>query len=149
LAGSDRDWFVVVELVIISVSNNNNWRDRVMELLKSVVVGIVLGLGVYLALSSLGNSDAFFFGLAVMFSAAGARMFSPNKRIMLGLKSLHIIDWFAVMTISSIAFFAANNEIIAVRIIRFVCFVTFYLAIAISIRCPIVLFRKKTQGGGP
>lgn len=148
MARANRNWFMVVELAIMSISYNINWGVSVMELLKSVVIGIFWGFGVYLALSFLGNSDAIIFGFAVVFSVAGARMFSPNKRIMLGLKSLHVIDWAVVVLISSIAFFAADNETLAVRIIRFICFLTFYLAIAISVRCPIFLFRKKNQDGG-
>ena len=91
MARANRNWFMVVELAIMSISYNINWGVSVMELLKSVVIGIFWGFGVYLALSFLGNSDAIIFGFAVVFSVAGARMFSPNKRIMLGLKSPEFI----------------------------------------------------------
>jgi hypothetical protein len=115
------------------------------ELLKSIVAGIFFGLLIYFFLSLLSASDAGFFGIAAAFSITGARMFSPARNIMLGLKSLFLVDWVAAVTLAFIMFFAAEGEAIAIRAIRFACYGAFFLAVAISIRCPIYLFKKRVE----
>ncbi len=112
------------------------------EIIKSIAIGSFFGAGVYFSLSHFHASDADFLSIVTFFSVTCLRIFSPKKKIILGLKSLLLVDWLVITIVPFVFVFSVYEEILIIRIIIFICFFSFFLAGGVSTRNPIYLFRR-------
>ena len=69
------------------------------EIIKSIAIGSFFGASVYFSLLHFNASDADFLSIVTFFSVTFLRILSPKKKIILGLKSLSIMDWLVIVIV--------------------------------------------------
>lgn len=100
--------------------------SKLAVVLKIVVIGVSIGLAVYLFLLSMSAKDASFFGLVAMCSVLVAGIASPHGNLLLGAKKLWLFDWVAIVGVAAFVVFMWPEEPICVRAVRFLCYCMFF-----------------------